>query len=245
MGAFFIFVVFSALVLGTLADRDLARAVRRKAGGEWVLDGAGLFVQGTLIPLLAAFPLAWLLAKALPGVAGRLAVPGWAGFLLSFVLVDYAYYWNHRLLHTRRGWPIHQVHHTVTVMDVVGTSRNTLWSSFFIVYLWANALFLFTLKEPLFYAMGATLTSALDLWRHSALGPRQDGLLDRLLSPWLVLPRDHAWHHGSATVDRNFGANLKVWDRLHGTWQAPEGTPALGVPLEMSLAKKLFWPFAG
>ena len=246
MSAFAIFLVFSTLILGTLADRDQARQLRRKTRAEWVLDCSGLFVQGTLIPILEATAIIALYAALLPGLRGALRIPAGAAFLLNFVVVDYLYYWNHRLLHGRRLWVIHRVHHTVRAMDVVGTSRNTLWSSFFILYLWVNALFAYLLADPTPFLLGAAVTAMLDLWRHSALGPRPGSWLERLLAPVLVLPADHAWHHGRDTVDQNFGANLKLWDRLHGTlhpWDGDADLPALGVPSELDLVRSLLWPF--
>ena len=166
-----------------------------------------------------------------------------SGSSLNFVAVDYLYYWNHRLLHTRRLWPVHQVHHTVHEMDVLGTSRNTAWSSLLILYVWVNGAMLFLLAEPAGYALGAAVTASLDLWRHSELSPRAGGALDRLLGRFLVLPRHHAWHHASDEVDANFGANWTLWDRLHGTWLDRDGAPArLGVATSLPLWRQLWWP---
>jgi sterol desaturase/sphingolipid hydroxylase (fatty acid hydroxylase superfamily) len=66
-----------------------------------------------------------------------------------------------------------------------------------------------------------------------------------VLSPWLMLPQDHRWHHGSVAVGCNFGANLKVWDRLHGTDLGSEDVSEdLGVAIELSLGRQLMFPFA-
>ena len=81
-----------------------------------------------------------------------------------------------------------------------------------------------------------------DLWRHSALHPPKP--LADVLGLVFVLPADHAWHHSAGEPNINFGANLKVWDQLHGTWRAHDALPeTLGVPLELSLGRKLMWPF--
>ena len=111
-------------------------------------------------------------------------------FILSFVLVDYLYYWNHRLLHSRWLWRLHLVHHTVTEMQVFETARNTLWTSFFIIYLWVHGLFIYLLKDPNWYVAGVSLTCALDLWRHSAMALAPNSLLYRLISGWLILPQN-------------------------------------------------------
>jgi sterol desaturase/sphingolipid hydroxylase (fatty acid hydroxylase superfamily) len=159
--------------------------------------------------------------------------------------VDYLYYWNHRLLHTRRLWPIHLVHHTVDEMDVLGTSRNTAWTSFFILYVWVNGAMLYLLAEPAGFAAGAALTASLDLWRHSELSPRVGGAVDRALGAVLILPRHHAWHHASDAAPGNFGANFSLWDRLHGTWIERADAPArLGVTTTLPVWRQLWWPFA-
>ena len=213
----------------------------KKPKSDWVLDLCGLGIQGILIP---ALQIGWLyksLQFLMPQAAHCIALPPLSGFFLCMVLVDYGYYWNHRWLHSQ-GWLIHRVHHTVTQMDVLGTSRNTLWSSFFILYVWVHALMLYLLRDPSGYLWGISLTAMLDLWRHSQLGPESHSWLYRLLSPWLVLPQDHAWHHAQHTC--NFGANLKLWDWLHGTtWYSAEFPKILGVKTCLSLWQKLLFPF--
>jgi sterol desaturase/sphingolipid hydroxylase (fatty acid hydroxylase superfamily) len=167
------------------------------------------------------------------------------GFLLSFFIIDYFYYWNHRLLHSRQLWPVHQVHHSVREMDVVATSRNTAWSSLLILYVWVNGVALFLLAAPAGYAAGAALTAALDLWRHSEVAPRAGGVVDRLLGRVLMLPRQHAWHHATEEVAANYGANLCWWDRLHGTFVDRGAAPEkLGVTVALPLWRQLWWPFA-
>jgi len=36
----------------------------------------------------------------------------------------------------------------------------------------------------------------------------------------VITPHEHAWHHSSARTDVNFGANLSLWDRVHGAYAA-------------------------
>ena len=240
MLVFFTFVILLAL---TVTNGKQLFLLCQKSREDWLLDFIGLFFQGIVIPIFQtaiAFQLYHLL---LPDARASLNIYPIAAFLLSFVFVDYLYYWNHRLFHTPNFWFIHQVHHTVTQMDVLGTSRNTLWTSFFIVYLWIHSLFIYFLQEPKYYILGISLSSALDLWRHSNFTPIPNSLLYRCLSPWLILPQDHAWHHSGNCVVGNYGANLKLWDKLHGTDYKSEKLPdSLGIHSSLSLRKKLFLP---
>ncbi|MDF1667795.1 MAG: sterol desaturase family protein [Planctomycetota bacterium] len=236
-------VVFGLLLLWTLIGSKRRAHVFSKSWQDWALDIANLSVQGTLVPWLQTGLLFLLYQQCFPQSARHCLPLGLVGgFFLNFIFVDYVYYWNHRLLHSQRLWPTHKVHHTVTDMDVFATSRNTLWTSFLICYLWLNSIFLFLLDRPEGYLLGAAVSASLDLWKHSTLHPWP--WLERCLSPLLILPRDHAWHHGRDELYGNYGANLKIWDQIHGTWHHSEEAPsALGVEEPLSLARKLLWPF--
>ncbi|HMV67713.1 MAG TPA: sterol desaturase family protein [Myxococcota bacterium] len=216
-------------------------ALRDKPVGDWIVDLGNLIVQGVAVPVLQITLVAGGLTAIAPGARASIDLPAPAAFALAFVGVDYLYYWNHRLLHGEALWWVHRVHHTVTRMDVLATSRNTLWTSLLVLYVWAGGALLYLLAHPAAYAAGAALTSALDLWRHSELHP--PAAVARWLRPWLILPEDHARHHGASAPRGNFGANLKLWDRLHGT-ALPSGPPEepLGVPPLGSIPRTLLWP---
>ena len=209
---------------------------------DWLLDVCGLIIQGIVIPALQIGLLYQGLNRFVPEWENVLSLSPILSFLICTVLVDYAYYWNHRWLHGA-AWPIHKVHHTVTQLDVLSSSRNTLWSSFFILYLWVHTLMVYLLDAPSGYLWGVSLTAMLDLWRHSQLGPQQNTFLYRCLSPWLILPQDHALHH-SRHHRCNFGANFKIWDIVHGTARKSEHFPErLGIKMSLSFWQKLLYPF--
>ena len=241
-GTWALFIAFWSLLLGTAWwGGGLSVFFKRKLD-DWMLDGVSLFVQGALIPLCQVFLVAAGLSVWAPTAAGTLVLDPLVSFALCFVGVDYLYYWNHRILHTPKLWPIHLVHHTAPQMDVITTSRNTVWTSFFIVYLWINGAVVYLLPDPTPYAAAVTLTAILDLWRHSPLQP--NGALEKTLGSFLILPRDHAWHHSQDVYDVNFGANFNFWDKLHGTWHPSTGQPQeLGVKSDISLVSRLLWPF--
>ncbi|MDB4968629.1 MAG: fatty acid hydroxylase [Myxococcales bacterium] len=239
---------FWILVLAGAVRVERRRAYLVKSRAAWTLDAVGLAIQGGLVPLVQLTVVVSALTLVVPSLRGSLRLPGHAvaaGFVVNVVVVDYLYYWNHRLLHTARLWPIHLVHHTVDEMDVMGTSRNTAWTSFFILYVWVNGVMLYLLAEPAGFAAGAALTASLDLWRHSELSPPRGSLADRALGSVLILPRHHAWHHAGDAAPGNFGANFSLWDRLHGTFIARDDAPArLGVTTTLPLWRQLWWPFA-
>jgi sterol desaturase/sphingolipid hydroxylase (fatty acid hydroxylase superfamily) len=239
-----IFGSFIGLVGWTISNQVGRTQLKMKSRQDWLIDGTGLTIQGILIPLLQATLVYSLYQHLLSTQEGTLNASLILTFIISFVVVDYLYYWNHRLLHTKLLWEVHQVHHTVTQMDVLGTSRNTLWTSLLIIYLWIHTLFLYLLADPTGYLLGVSLTSALDLWRHSSLIIPESSWLYKFLSSWLILPQDHAWHHCREIHNYNYGANLKIWDKLHGTYYESEKLPSIiGIPISLNLFQKLFFPF--
>jgi sterol desaturase/sphingolipid hydroxylase (fatty acid hydroxylase superfamily) len=240
-----IFVTFISLIGWTITNPFGRTQLQVKSREDWLLDGIGLTIQGIFIPLLQATLVYWLYAHLLPKQQGTLKLAPILTFIISFVVVDYLYYWNHRILHSKFLWSVHQVHHTVTQMDVLGTSRNTIWTSLLIVYLWIHTLFFYLLADPTGYLLGVSLTSALDLWRHSRLMISENIWLYQFIVPWLILPQDHAWHHCSEITNCNYGANLKIWDKLHGTYYESKELPtAIGIPISLTLTQKLLFPFA-
>jgi sterol desaturase/sphingolipid hydroxylase (fatty acid hydroxylase superfamily) len=218
-----------------------------KSKEDWVLDGLSLIMQGLVIPVLQVTLIYHLWGTLFPTWEHTVHLNGATQFVLSFVGVDYLYYWNHRWLH-QGGWDAHKVHHTVTEMDVLGTSRNTLWSSFLIVYLWIHALMLFVIDEPSGYLVGVSLTAALDLWRHSHFSPLANhhllsSLAYKLTNVWLMLPHDHAWHHSNVNVGQNFGGNFKIWDKVHRTYVENDTFPtSMGLKLNLTMFQKLICP---
>lgn len=232
----FLFVCFWSLSLAGWARR-------RKE--EWALDGVSLFAQGLLVPLIQSGILVAGAAWVWPGLRGDWDLPPAIAFLLSFTLIDYLYYWNHRLLHRPALWSFHQLHHSSPRLDVFATSRNSLWTPLLIVYVWVQGAFLFLLADPVPFLWGIALSNALDLWRHSGL--RTPEPLRRVLGPVLILPEDHEWHHSRDREGVNFGANLNLWDRWHGSFWRQESAQGLirpselGQPVRNEELWSLFW----
>ncbi|MGB3533208.1 MAG: sterol desaturase family protein [Microcoleaceae cyanobacterium] len=234
-----VFITFWILIIFTYTRQD----IQTTSWQDWLLDITGLFFQGLVIPILQITVVYQGYKTLFPDWENSITLTSSWAFLLSFVLIDYLYYWNHRLLHTTRLWALHQVHHTMRQRNVFGTSRNTLWTSFFILYLWVHSLFIYLLTDPTGYILGVSITSALDLWRHSEIEPKPNSFITRFLSPWLILPRDHAWHHSNNLTIGNYGGNFKIWDRVHGTYFHHDLPPMhLGIPSKLTLIKKLFFP---
>jgi sterol desaturase/sphingolipid hydroxylase (fatty acid hydroxylase superfamily) len=235
---------FLILTAITFAVRESRRVVLGRNGEDWLLDVAGLIVQGVAIPLLQTTLVYGLFSLLLPPAKGVFEVHPVIAFLLNFIVVDYLYYWNHRLLHRSELWDTHAVHHTAERMDLFITSRNTLWSSLLIVYVWVNGFFIFLLKDPRAFILAVSITASLDLWRHTAFTFKPDSILHQAIAFLFITPNEHAWHHSTHQPNKNFGANLSVWDKLHGTYFSPRQLPkVLGIRSSLNLTRRLLFPF--
>lgn len=190
------------------------------AFSDHLLNLVGLAVQGLVIPLAGYLIATRLLAVQFPELAGALPLGWWGAFALNFIFVDFLYYWQHRLFHRLPAlWALHACHHASPTLSVWATSRNALAINFLFVYLLVNPLLGFLCDTPGGFFAAASLTAALDLWRHSRV-LAAPGLARILVTPW----RHHA-HHSPHGQNTNYGANLVLWDRIFGTAREAHGYP--------------------
>ncbi|MBL8297633.1 MAG: sterol desaturase family protein [Rhodanobacteraceae bacterium] len=211
--------LFAFVLLAALDRRHKPDGAGYSRADRW-LNLAGLAVQGVLVPLAGYAIATSLLKPKLPQLAGVLPL-GWFGaLLLNLIIVDFCYYWQHRLFHRVPFlWALHRCHHASPTLDVWATSRNSLAVNFLFVYLLLNPLLGFLCDSPDGFFVGAGLTAALDLWRHSRVAaPPALGTV--LVTPWL-----HHLHHSPGGTNANFGANFILWDRCFGTARQAQAFP--------------------
>ncbi len=139
----------------------------------------------------------------------------WTPFFLALVLGDLGNYWRHRLEHRSSIlWAVHNVHHTPTEMNLTVGMRHA-WLSDTYAFPFYAALPLIVPTAQFFLVM-VTLT-LYALFTHSrAYSFPSFGIL--------VTPQTHALHHArnAQYVNKNFSAMFTVWDRLFGTYAAPD-----------------------
>lgn len=218
----------------------------QKTKEEWFIDILSLLIQGFFIPLVGAVLWAKILFFCFPQFKGAWNIPFWASFLLAFVFVDYIYYWSHRILHHKKLWHFHIVHHSASEMDVINTSRNSIITHFILPYIWLNGLFIYLLTEPAGYVIAFSITAIMDLWRHSKLYPEKTNHpLWKLFEFIFITPRTHSWHHSTNEFRHFFAANFALWDRLHGTYKSEVDTKfptRMGIKINRDLSTLLLKP---
>lgn len=139
----------------------------------------------------------------------------WRTWVVGFFVVEFAYYWFHRLSHTIRWmWATHTVHHSTEQLTLLSSLRLG-WTSFlsgaWVVYI-PVVLAGFDLQLML------TLV-ALDLQFQFFLhtdAPIRLGPLEWVLNT----PAHHRVHHACQEryLDKNYGGALIIFDRMFGTF---------------------------
>ena len=220
-------VVMAIGIAAFILDLLWLRRERRLDANAWREMGR------SLIHLPPNALLGWLLAPAWAALflfadassPMGIEVTGWS-IALAFLAVDFSYYWEHRCAH-RVPWlwnAYHATHHrspsyTVATAYRVNALNNFLAPAFYLpwVLIGFDPLLIVLLQMSCFHWQAWLHTESI-----GTLGP-----LDR----WFNTPAIHRIHHSAATRhrDRNLGAVTLIWDRLFGTWAAPEARVVYGV----------------
>ena len=165
-------------------------------------------------------PFAWISSKISWHLPSSIPVA-----IVGYLLVDFIYYWKHRVLHgTRLGWAVHAVHHSSEQMTLLAAIRlgwlQRLVDDFFFVPL---VLLGFDPAELLFLIL---LNEMSPFWCHTEVIGRL-GWIDGILNT----PSNHRIHHAAERrlADANFGATLILWDRFFGTWRRGEEPERFGL----------------
>jgi sterol desaturase/sphingolipid hydroxylase (fatty acid hydroxylase superfamily) len=183
------------------------------------VDVLHLFASGLLIRT-GAFATMLLLSVAAISIVPpeiRMAIrsqPDWIEFVELLLLSDLGIYVAHRTVHAVPWlWRFHAVHHSSEQLDWMATFRvHPVDQIFTITVVAVPAIVLGFSPVPLIiyaaiYRWHAT-------WLHSNVGIGL-GVLNR----FVITPHLHHWHHADErqAYDKNFGAQLAIWDRLFGT----------------------------
>lgn len=167
------------------------------------------------------------LASVLAQAAGRglwpVTWPLWAQMVLAVVLVDFVFYWQHRMFHHLPVlWRFHALHHNPERMHVLKSARlhaGEVAIRFILIF--APLAVLGAPKQVLlWYALFDNLVGNL---AHANIKVRFPAFVHRLL----VTPGVHHLHHAQdlRLGNGNFGGMLSVWDAAFGTFFHPDDHP--------------------
>lgn len=164
---------------------------------------------------------------------------GWPTWVIAFIAIDFAGYWNHRLSHhVNLFWNSHVIHHSSEEFNLACALRQSI--SNLIGYTAILLLPAALLGVPYqVIAVLAPLHLFGQFWYHTQhIGKL--GWLEYIL----VTPSQHRVHHAinKEYIDKNLGQIFSVWDRLFGTFQEEldEVPPRYGV-LKPALTYNPLW----
>lgn len=140
----------------------------------------------------------------------------WVIWLLAFVAIDFAGYWNHRLSHkVNIFWNQHVIHHSSEEFNLACALRQPISNLFgYFALLLLPAALLGVPNEVI--AILAPVHLFAQFWYHTQHIGKM-GWLEYII----VTPSQHRVHHAinPEYIDKNLGQLLCIWDRWFGTFQ--------------------------
>ena len=244
--AFFLVLFLLGLLESVISMRR--QYVQREV--RWKSNISLFLINGVVVHAILPFSIVAFAMDQAPGPMARLGVGLTTQFVLTFLLLDFWRYWEHRLFHTvPLFWRAHLVHHSDTQIDVTTTERHhpfeALLSSALLLAL--VAVLGLPAEAIAFYLMIAAVAA---LFSHANL--RLPATLDQWLRLITITPAVHVIHHSAtkAQTDSNYSSVLTVWDRLFGTYTNPDKSsiPHIGLeyfhqPPDTGLLRVLVQPF--
>lgn len=151
-----------------------------------------------------------------------------------FLLIDFQFYWLHRVEHfCRIFWAAHVTHHSAEHMNITVGFRASLMRPLydFVFFLPLPLLGFRPLDILLIYSLAQIWAVFVHTEMIKKLG---------WLEYFFVTPSHHRVHHASNEryIDKNMGMVLIIWDRLFGTFQ-PELEASEYEPIRYGLAKPM------
>jgi sterol desaturase/sphingolipid hydroxylase (fatty acid hydroxylase superfamily) len=214
MGAAALFAALSLLAKGVDAFGDARRATR-EIGLNLLLWGLNAVVLRLLLFSLAmslTYPDHYFDSFLLATV-------------LSFLALEFADYWLHRVRHTVCLWRFHRLHHS---------DREMTWTTIhrkhpvdYILTIFGEYVFLLAVGVPAAGIVAASLFRSLYIaFVHADLNWSFGPLRYVLITPWA-----HRYHHAidERLAGANFGGVLSIWDRIFGTYVEPDHRAVTGI----------------
>ena len=211
----------SIISLGLLVGLGLIELVWirliRQHGYPWadVAASIGIKIGRRLVKLATAGLVAPVYFWAWDHRLWHVSLKSATGWALAFLLVEFAYYWQHRMHHEVRWmWAAHRTHHSTNWFNILTTSRTSvtgLISGDWLFYVPLAFLGIHPLAIFLMIAINLTY----QIWLHTELVPKLGPL------EWVLNTPSHQRVHHAVNpryLDTNYGGVLIVFDRLFGTF---------------------------
>lgn len=145
--------------------------------------------------------------------------------ILCIILIDFLYYWEHRIEHqVRILWSYHSIHHSSPIYNYTTALRVSFIDSFITWIFYIPAILIGF--HPYIVLIAVFFILTYQFWLHTEIIGKL-GWYEKIF----MTPSQHRVHHGSDKIylDKNYGAVLSIWDRMFGTFQEEKHTPNYGL----------------
>lgn len=145
--------------------------------------------------------------------------------ILCILLIDFLYYWEHRIEHRVRAlWTYHSIHHSSPIYNYTTALRVSFIDSFVTWIFYLPAILVGF--HPYVVLLAILFMLTYQFWLHTEIIGKL-GWYEKIF----MTPSQHRVHHGSDDIylDKNYGAILSIWDRMFGTFQEELHTPTYGL----------------
>ncbi|MEP0366277.1 MAG: sterol desaturase family protein [Cyclobacteriaceae bacterium] len=140
----------------------------------------------------------------------------WLVYVLAFIGLDFAGYWNHRLSHqVNYFWNVHIIHHSSEEFNLACALRQSISAIFSTLTFFLIPTALLGVPQEVI-AVVAPLHLFAQYWYHTRLIGKL-GFLEKII----VTPSHHRVHHAinKEYLDKNMSQIFIIWDKLFGTFQ--------------------------
>ncbi|MBL7922881.1 MAG: sterol desaturase family protein [Bacteroidia bacterium] len=139
----------------------------------------------------------------------------WYQWIGGYVAVDFLSYWYHRWSHrVNILWAGHITHHSSDLFNYSNGFRTSFFQGINRIFFWAFLpVFGFS---PVILLLILKISGVFDFLQHTTYVPKL-----KWIEKIFVTPSAHRVHHGKNDIyiDKNYGSNFIVWDKLFGTYQ--------------------------
>jgi len=140
----------------------------------------------------------------------------WQAFAITFIYIDFAGYWKHRLEHTvNYFWNHHIIHHSSEEYNLHCALRQSISEIISIGVFFIFPLAILGIPTTVL-AIVAPIHLFAQFWYHTMYINKM-GILEH----FMVTPSHHRVHHAinPIYIDKNYSQVFIIWDKLFGTFQ--------------------------
>ena len=151
--------------------------------------------------------------------------PAWLVWPLTFIVIDFIYYWYHRCSHRIRFlWAVHMNHHSSEEMNFSVALRQPWFGPLTKIPFFAVMPLIGF--DPIITAIAGAVSTLYGLLTHTKWVNKLS-----FLEYILITPSHHRVHHGSNEnyIDKNYGNLLIIWDKIFGTYAAEKEEVNYGI----------------